>query len=509
MDLRTPAGPIRWSGLAIDDEQYERVIDAYASDVLSNGVLDTTSRAKVLELAERSVRRHRRELEEDDSVPFLAHAVLSQGNRRVGATSLLERLGEFVLAGAMPQADVEGDFHPWQSFAYALLAGVPRDTVMTPGGDTLGSVIAHSTNLCVDEPEDLGHALVTLGMLPAADRPAVLRFGGVDTPAELLVGHAIRAHYLGHFRVCRKFHLTEGIVLAVARLPGLQRFAAYPAELVAGQMRVLKVLAVLLRLLATPRAQAELITKLQDALRLGPLFENHLFYSGHLLEIAGVAAAHGHDTPVRWLNSVVNDTNTFLRGGLLDTPSPLKSTLVQMSHYHRALLSWTGGPGGPGTATGTATGPRAWPGVRAADPPGPRPRFVEVLDAYEALRDRSPTSPVSGFRLRGTFPHFRRAHAAGWPKQLHYEMLDYGDGVGVELHFESPQLGAVAQLVHSRTDALASVAADRVDWDPTWWRGTGRLRLHYGDARQAVDVANGMESLIACTVGPLRHLYGP
>lgn len=149
----------------------------------------------------------------------------------------------------MPQADVEGDFRPWQSFAYALLAGVPRDTVMTPGGDTLSSVIAHSTDLCVDEPEDLGHALVTLGMLPAVDRPAVLRFGGVDTPVELLVGHAIRAHYLGHFWVCHMFHLTEGIVLAVARLPGLQRFAAYPTEFVAGQMRVLKVLAVLLRLL--------------------------------------------------------------------------------------------------------------------------------------------------------------------------------------------------------------------------------------------------------------------
>lgn len=129
-------------------------------------------------------------------------------------------------------------------------------------------------------------------------------------------------------------------------------------------------------------------------------------------------------------------------------------------------------------------------GVSAPRPPSPE--FQAVLDAYCAIAapDLQPIGRSSGYRL---------VRPPGWPGRVHYEFMNPGGSLTVEIHIESSAhrwLGAVFQQLAS-DPALGY--GHPLEWDPAWSGSKGRLRTVFPISAPSVQVAEAMRRLIATT----------
>jgi hypothetical protein len=94
---------------------------------------------------------------------------------------------------------------------------------------------------------------------------------------------------------------------------------------------------------------------------------------------------------------------------------------------------------------------------------------------------------------RGKFDHFRRIGPPAWPRAFHYELLDYGDKIGLEIHLESESTLPMKEHVISLKEKIAERFSDRlVEWDPHWYHGYGRLRILFTCYSTAEEVATSM-----------------
>lgn len=488
----------------------ETELSAYQESIAANGAgLDRGSCAEVVDGAAAMVIDSIEDLRSDDSLPFLSHLCLGFGDLPAVRQHLVPRFFDFVQThegpGFVAQRDSEGDFHPWQSFAYlSLLRRQIPDCGRSIDADRLRDAAVHSRDLNVDRGEELGHGLLAAALL--FSRPAELEFvfaGRAHTFEELL-REALHAQWFGDFDVCRKFHLTEGIYAAAFQNPGLSRYRELAAAALDGQEGVLRLVAVLLRAIVeagrTGSSDTGLVTRIRSAAGIGPFFADHLFYAGHLLELDNVVALHGGRRMDRGpVVSMINDMNRLL-APRLQTPREIITYAVQISHYRRALMTFlTDEP--PSTSSGTCRPPQRQDGVASffvREPPDARhamrPEFEAALSACR--------SAVPDLPFRGTFGHFRRAHRAYWPRTLHYELLDYGDWIGAEIHLE----GGSAMWARPHLSALAArwggwPAPGILDWDGQWWNGRGRLRVVFPPGSSPETIARAMAALVDAT-GP-------
>src|SRR5258708_2239000 len=70
-----------------------------------------------------------------DSLPSLSHVLNGWGDVRIDGLRISDRFEDFLHYDdrgrpCILQCDPEGEFHPWQSFAYAVMAGVDADTAL-------------------------------------------------------------------------------------------------------------------------------------------------------------------------------------------------------------------------------------------------------------------------------------------------------------------------------------------------------------------------------------------
>jgi hypothetical protein len=484
--------------------------------IAANGaVLDRAAGTEVAGRAAALVGSSIEDLCSDDSLPFLSHLVLGYGDLDVVRSRLLPRFFDFVQTdrgpGHVAQRDAEGDFHPWQSFAYlSLLHRQHPGSRAALDLDRLREVARHSRELNVDRGEELGHCLLAATAL--FPRPAELRFV-FDRRActfEQLLREALHAQWFGDFEVCRKFHLTEGICAAAFGRPDLGRYRELAGAAFRGQERVLRVLATLLRALTGPAhpggVDAGLVSRLRSAAAIGGFLADHLFYAGHLLELHNVARQnHGPTMDRALIVSMVNDMNALLLR-YLRTPEQIITYAVQLCHYRRALMTLLADePAAAGTpAAGRPVRTAELSALFVPEPPDLRreirPEFGTVL--------RECRRAVPHLPFRGTYGHFRRAHRPQWPRSLHYELLDYGDWIGAEIHVES----TAARWARPHLRALAAHRQNWspgvLDWDDDWWNGCGRLRIVHPPGSPPADVARAMATLVDLTedalTGPAR-----
>src|SRR5262245_6789600 len=85
--------------------------------------------------------RHIDEILDASTLPQYAHIINGWGNCRWRGVSMVDRLEEFVhWHSGVPrllQCHPEGDFHPWQTLAYAVMAGLDATTTVADAGITL------------------------------------------------------------------------------------------------------------------------------------------------------------------------------------------------------------------------------------------------------------------------------------------------------------------------------------------------------------------------------------
>jgi hypothetical protein len=486
--------------------------------------IDEAAAAEVLGLLDRVMRRHVEEIVDRDGMPHLAHVINGWGNARLRGRKMLEHFGQFVHRDEegrpfILQCDAEGDFHPWQGFAYAVMAGVDLGQAIPGAGATLDEVARNSVYLQTKLGRELGHLLYGLAHLEEdADAARSFLLDGEAFTVRELVEHAVVAHFEGDFKTCKKIHLTEGICAAAARITGLEEYREEAEVFLAGQLEQLYVLGLVLEEArrveaAGGSADTWLLDDLRATLALDRWFENVIWQAGHLTELAELAVRLGYAVAPeieRSLALVIREVNALLPA-LLPYVDFAANFLV-FGHYRRGVSLFLERlrAGREGRAVDLARYtvdfdaitpvPRASSGSAPSrvfdlyqEPRKIRPRFTEVVARYAA-------GAREGLEPRGNADHFRRIGPPSWPRALHYELLDYGDRIGTELHLESEavrSLGPVLQQLADRVTALSP--GHPIEWDPKWWRRSGRLRVVYDDTTPVDDIAAGMHELIAKT----------
>ena len=263
---------------------------------------------------------------ERDGLPHLSHVLNGWGNARFKGHYLIEELVPFIHRDQsgrpfILQCDPEGEFHPWQSFAYAVMAGIDPDEPIPPLGVSLRLLAKNSRFINTREGRELGHLLFALAHLDPniAGVPFSLRGEVCDVP--MLMEMAVEAHYYGTFEVCRKFHLTEGLCAMAMKVEGLAHYQEDAQGFLDGQLDMLLLLGVILQeteeLIALKKQVSpdSLIQELRNTLVIGSYLENHCYYAGHLIELACFADSFGyHIAPEHRIAMVfiVNELNAIL-----------------------------------------------------------------------------------------------------------------------------------------------------------------------------------------------------
>jgi hypothetical protein len=352
---------------------------------------------------------------------------------------------------------------------------------------------------------------------------------------------AILAHHDGHFRVCCKIHLCEGICAAAARIPELAHHRAQVQAFLDGQLDLM----LLLTLAARERATAQLDGRALDersmsarilrALARTDNFEDHVFFAGHQIELALFAASFGYELPAvhrRALTMLANLSNLMLAQYL--ERSSFSEHFLFYGHYRRAITLL------PAMLDAQAAG-REWSLDRATlaaftvdfDRPSATPPAVEARgpDAW-AIAPASEVRPIfravieaararlpEGFELRGNRAHYRHVKPRHWPKSLHYELLDHGEEhgwFGLELHAEDEAVAGLIPVLAAQREVFGELHdAAQVRWQPRWGEGA-RLQVLVSDHSSPAEVVELLRSLIErsypavdAALAQLRESVGP
>jgi len=498
--------------------------------------LDTESLSSVSDLLAQVMRQHIDAIVARDSLPHLGHILNGWGNVKYQSRPLTRFISDFIHRDdhGLPfirQCDPEGEVHPWQNFAYAIMAGVSPDVPV--GRDlTLRTLAQNSRYLQTSEGRELGHLLFSLAYLDTSlDDPPFSLLGQV-CDIRTLVDLAVEAHHYGSFEVCRKFHLTEGLCAVAAKIPGLENYRDDAQAFLDGQLDMLLLLGVILeraRELETAGKPAEpgsLIEELRDTLVIESYLENHCYYAGHIIELGMFAESLGYRILPEHQNAMVFVANELNRTLPAFLPfACFTECFLHLGHYRRAitLLAEMERVRREGSSLSAAdlakftidldhVSPRAEAALAfAASQPAPMrngiynlamsesmatPHFVQVVACYNSLAP-------SHFALRGNADHYRRVMPRDWPRALHYELLDYGSMIGAELHLENPECAWLRESVQMQSRKVAEHFPNAtVEWDPEWLE-LGRVRILFNNDVQPETVAAGMLTLIEKTYSEL------
>jgi hypothetical protein len=511
----------------------ENAFAQFRSQLLEQPVsVDETLVQSVSDQLARVMSHHISALIYRDSLPHLSHVLNGWGDFSIDGARISDRIERFIHRDSrgrpyILQCDPEGEVHPWQTLAYAVMAGVDPDETLGSSETTIRQLALNSRQLDTKEGRELGHLLFALADLDPdmTGGPFFLENEPCDLPK--LMKLADEAHHFGSFEVCRKFHLTEGLCAVATNIPGFERYHDAAQGFLDGQLDILLVLGIILEqasqlIPANEEIKPDsLIQELRDALVLGPYIENHCYYAGHIIELAVFANSFGYRIGPEHRSAmafVINQLNQMLPPYLPHTQ--FIECFLHFGHYRRAITLFTTvdqeqANGRPFTRAELTEFNADIEGLRrvedvvsednantepppaifavAHEPISRRAVFERIVAEYEKIAPRE----FEARGVRGTSYHYRRMGPVRWPRALHYELLDYGDMIGTEIHLESDAVRPLGNLVRSLMDQASSKFPTLpVEWDPKWSNGRGRLRVLFPSELPAGTIAAGMVTLI-------------
>jgi hypothetical protein len=476
---------------------------------------------------------HVHEILERDSLPHLGHVINGWGDSLYDGHRISNRYSRFVHhrsdgAPFILQRHPEGDYHPWQSFAYAVMAGVDPFAELGASGVTLLSLAANSRRINTRSQHELGHLLFALAFLDRREDSDPFLLDGLRCTPRDLMRIALDSHWTGSFEVCRKVHETEGVCAAAALLPTLECFRSEAQVFLSGQLDILVVLGTIMALVdectrKPESASKSVLTSLRERLVIGDFIENHCYYAGHLIELLCFGRLLGYKVSQKQMAAaifVLNALNSLLPQYL--SRLSFKDCFLHLGHYRRAATLFRFAKAARKVdVLSRATRDRfaryavnfdamnVVPSTfdnldnRVADlslfsVERPEPQSVNVIDsvvaAYSRVNSDNQLSP------RGGFPHFRRIAPHSWPRAFHYEFLQDGAEIGVEVHLESRLCLALQPVVLGALNAARQLFPERtILWDSSWYKGCGRLRIVFHVTDPPTLIAGTMHLLISRT----------
>ena len=264
---------------------------------------------------------------EMSNMSVTAHLIVGFGNftfRESNSTNAFSRLLRLNDSGSpsIPQTHPpEGDFHPWQGFAYASLAGMNPETEIPSAGANLRTLATNSSDISMQGRGDfdLGHLLMAASFI-VPDPSYKFRFDGETITLRQVGNRALLGHIQNEESTCHHFHLTEGLCLASARIPGMADLRTEAAEFLNRQLDVLNYVAVVLN-----KNLSECEVSVKELKILSKLV-------GHAIELAAIAQICGFDlskSQKNALNFVANASSVVF--GVAMSPEHFSA----LAHYRR------------------------------------------------------------------------------------------------------------------------------------------------------------------------------
>lgn len=509
----------RWAPFHID-KKYESRIESH---LVQNEVIDFDLAMHAVQIIDSLTEKTAQTIVDREGLPHIAHLICGWGNLSVGGRYLFDRIYDFARATSVgliiPQNNLSGDFHPWQTFAYGCMSdsnffNYSRNNV------TLLEVAQASNNLNSCDTTDLGHFLYASSYIPLRLRSNNFVFGGREATIVELANMALNAHVNGGFHVCRKFHLTEGLC-AISRQMHSKKFRKQVAVLLSGQLKSLIVLNAIVKtmesiLCSSKNSLMDELEQLRRILVLGGAIENIYYYAGHLVELAAISNMYGYDEAdghASTIACILNFLNKLLPS--ISCEIHYEESFYAFAHYRRGYLLYTksltevGGRGegvkfisrsnGGGFSFPEAGSQYKWPFTFASAKIKPSNKFSLILDNYNKIA-------VPEHMARGEFAHFRKIMPCELPLGVHYEFLCTANSIGLEIHCERDEHTAHREYrVISETLCLrAGVAAI---FDPDWYGGCGRVVVRYSWETPPSTVAKAMNLIIKISLPMLIEVY--
>ncbi|PFX12347.1 hypothetical protein AWC38_SpisGene23716 [Stylophora pistillata] len=526
-----------WWPLDLSESEQSALEEFKANILKQKPKINQTLNKQVIDKLDRLMKINLADIIEKDGLPHHCHLINGWGNSVYRGEKLIHGIELFAHCNAngdhfILQCNAEGDFHPWQSFAYAIMAGIDPNMSLSIQGFTLTSLSKNSREINTDKGIELGHLLFALSHLePTKDiKPFYLK--GKEHSVRNLMELAVEAHHYGSFDVCRKFHLTEGLCAASVKIPGLENYQKEAQGFLDGQLDMLLLLGIVLQEVRKSIEnnfsvrEDSLLFKLRDTLRFGHLIENHVYYAGHLIELAGFAASFGFKVKSEhWytMNYIINELN-------LTFPEYLSHVSFQehfyaFGHYRRAVTLLQEVEKRRKSANELVREDlekfsinfdkllfdKSEFSKKQQKPPSiddggvynisfisrtPREKFSNIIKEYS-------NSAPQVLKPRGKFEHFRRIGPPTWPRAFHYELLDYNDKFGIEIHLESASVVKVLPFVKDLYQKIKDLFPDNeVKWEDNWRYGYGRMKILFEECSYK-EVAAGMKKLIQNTFSDL------
>jgi hypothetical protein len=514
-----------WIPFKLDSRFSESINDSINQIENQQENLDVGSLNETVEILNQLMVNNIHNIIDRDGMPYYCHIINGWGNVVYEGKTIIDYMETFVHLNkkGLPhirQNSPEGDFHPWQTFAYLAMSGFEKEGRI--GRHSIIETVKNSNviNLPSTESHDFGHLL--FGYAYFLDNPD-LEFTFKDTKLKFgqLLEKAIESHENGPFTVCRKVHLTEGIIATTNKFKEFEHLRKYNEYFLHGQLEILKLLGSLLYFLKTNTGK-DTILYLQDLLKVGPYVENLSFYVGHLVELAMFAVHYGMTIPKEYLlfcNYTINRMNELI--GIYQNDFEFEHCFLHLGHYRRSItlfkdLNFDCQKISSEILADFTLELNGITAISKSKKLGKRNEFLKTAhyevtfdDSFEELINYSDKLLGNDLKARGRFPHFRRIIPNGWPRFLHYEYLLEENNVLIELHMESGFNEALKELLKKNESKLKEMFnPNELHVDDKWFGGNGyRIGLKFKqNATTKEEIAKKMEMLINATSPELNSI---
>lgn len=275
------------------------------------------------------------------SLSYNAHLVNGFGNFRFKGITGLSALSSFskVKDGrySMPQ-DGKGncaDYHPWQTFAYAAMAGIKPEQDVNPLGISLRDLALNSRDLNLAEGivgSQAGHLLFAAAFI-TPDADLIIKSNRTKLTLREIVRLALIAHADSQHCVCSGFHLTEGLCAVGSKIDKMDEIKLEAAELLKRQLDVLaKTLAL--------GAEVSIMDQIAYSLYMDMnhmKLSNRINIIAHILELGGFAQILGYELDRTQINLLKYSANEIVNNICAILGLPLNLCLTYLCHLRRAI----------------------------------------------------------------------------------------------------------------------------------------------------------------------------
>jgi len=238
---------------------------------------------------------------------------------------------------SLPQQDGHTtDFHPFQTFTYALMGGIRPEQLLSDGETTLTDLAMASRKIHIDRIgyQDLGHFMFAVAYLQL-DPDLTFMVNEHKLTVKQLIELGLIAHSDASEEpsVCSAFHLTEGLCAAAAKIPAMTHLLDEAQELLDRQLALLQFIGAMIH-----DSNENRCPNIEMAIELGLINPAKLiFLAGHLLELAAFAELLGYQLTLEQRNTIRYVANELNRDFADVLRYMYTSDFSFVCHFRRAI----------------------------------------------------------------------------------------------------------------------------------------------------------------------------